>query len=445
MKSEISGFPEFLPNEQIVFNKMMDTVRDHFESYGFIPMDTPAVERVGTLLSKGNDSEIYGLYRLADDKTKTNLGLRFDLTVPFARYVASHNGHMIFPHKRYQIGSVWRGERPQFGRYRQFYQCDVDIIAKDELSIAHDAEIIKLITETLRDLNIPEFTTKINNKKILHGYLSSIIIGDDAENQITDCMRLIDKFGKISLDEFWSGMAEFGIDDKKSAQLRSFLDLEKKGVNDETLKTLKSLNFNSEFNEGVEELEIVMDLLKKFDIEDNYVRISTMLARGLTYYTGTVFETVFKEIKDIGSICGGGRYSGLTQKIAPQSDNFVGVGGTIGITRLVPKLIERGLLPCAKGSTAQLLITVQNRSLVGNYMKLASKFRRLGIKTETYLQDKPLKAQLGYANRKGIKYVLIANDVELLDHKAIIRNMETKEQQVIRTEFMGNEIVTMLR
>lgn len=445
MKSDISGFPEFLPNEQIAFNNVMNTIKEHFELYGFVPMDTPAVERIETLLAKGNDSEIYGLYRLADENSKKSLGLRFDLTVPFARYVSSHHGHMIFPHKRYQIAPVWRGERPQYGRYRQFYQCDVDIIGEDELSISHDAEILKLITETLRDLNIPEFTTKVNNRKILTGFLSHVIVGERAEEKVLECMRLIDKIDKLSVDEFWKGMEEFGISSEDLTKLKSFLEVEKRGSNEEILKMLKPLNFSPEFNKGVSELETVLDLLKKFGIEDRYVKISTSLARGLSYYTGTVFETSFDDVKDIGSISGGGRYDDLTSLVSGSDKKFVGVGASIGISRMVPKLIDKGLLNCSKSTTAQLLVTVQNRTFIGSYMKLSGKFRRLGIKTETYLQDKSLGAQIGYASRKGIKYVLIANDVELLDNKAIIRNLETKEQTVIRTEYMGKEVVDLLR
>lgn len=445
MKSDISGFPEFLPNEQIAFNNVMNTIKEHFELYGFVPMDTPAVERIETLLAKGNDSEIYGLYRLEDENSKKSLGLRFDLTVPFARYVSSHHGHMIFPHKRYQIAPVWRGERPQYGRYRQFYQCDVDIIGEDELSISHDAEILKLITETLRDLNIPEFTTKVNNRKILTGFLSHVIVGERAEEKVLECMRLIDKIDKLSVDEFWKGMEEFGISSEDLTKLKSFLEVEKRGSNEEILKMLKPLNFSPEFNKGVSELETVLDLLKKFGIEDRYVKISTSLARGLSYYTGTVFETSFDDVKDIGSISGGGRYDDLTSLVSGSDKKFVGVGASIGISRMVPKLIDKGLLNCSKSTTAQLLVTVQNRTFIGSYMKLSGKFRRLGIKTETYLQDKSLGAQIGYASRKGIKYVLIANDVELLDNKAIIRNLETKEQTVIRTEYMGKEVVDLLR
>ena len=444
MKTKISGFPEFLPNEQIVFNTIKDSIKEHFESYGFIPMDTPAVERIETLLSKGNDSEIYGIYRLADNNSKKSLGLRFDLTVPFARYVASYYGEMTFPHKRYQIAPVWRGERPQFGRYRQFYQCDMDVIGEESLSFAYDAEIIKLLTEILQDLKAPDFTTYINNRKILSGFLKQIIGEKDVDDKIIECMRLIDKMDKISVDEFWKSISNFGISDENATKLKSFLEVDKRGSNEVILRTLKPLNFNEEYNTGINELEEVISLLKKVGLEDSYVKISTKLARGLSYYTSTVFETVFNDLKNVGSIGGGGRYDDLTSKISADK-KFVGVGASIGISRLIPKLIERGIIKCEKSSTAQLLVTVQNRKFLSTYMKLSNSFRRLGIKTETYLQDKPLGSQIGYASKKGIKYVLIANEVELLDNKAIIRNLETREQSVIRTKFMGAEVLSLFR
>ncbi len=438
MKSDISGFPEFLPNEQISFNNAVNTIKNHFESYGFAPMDTPAVERINTLLAKGNDNEIYGLYRLADKNDKKDLGLRFDLTIPLARYVSSYNGYLIFPFKRYQVSPVWRGERPQFGRYRQFYQCDIDIIGNGELSIAHDAEIISLINNALLALNIPKFSTKINNRKILSGFLKSFV----NEDKITDTIRLIDKIDKISSEEFNETIKKYNIESKDADKIKNFLEAEKKGDNSEIISWLKGLNFNAEFASGVSELEEVINLLKKFGIEDRFIKISMKLARGLTYYTGSVFETTFDDINDIGSIAGGGRYDDLTAMISDKK--FPGVGGTIGISRLIPKLFEIGHLKYDKFSTAQLLVTVQNRNFIGSYMKLSEKFRKLGIKTETYLQEKNLGIQLSYASKKGIKYALIANDVELLENKAIIRNLETKEQTIIRTEYMNKDIIKLL-
>lgn len=439
MKSDISGFPEFLPNEQIVFSQMLDSIKNYFESYGFVPMDTPAVERVSTLLSKGNDNEIYGLYRLADKNFKKDLGLRFDLTVPLARYIASKFGHIVFPHKRYQISPVWRGERPQFGRYRQFYQCDIDIVGDGELSIEHDAEIIKIVIETLQALQLPSFTTKINNRKILYSFLKTII----AEEKIDDLVRIIDKMDKITNSEFIESVESIGLNKKNIDRLDSFLKAKNLSCNIEVLQWLKSLNFGPEFGVGVNELESVISLLKKFDINDKDVKISMGLARGLTYYTGNVFETIFDDVKGAGSIAAGGRYDNLVSML---SDKKVpGVGASIGITRLISKLFDQSFIKCKKSSTAELLITTQNRNFISSYMKLSNKFRELGIKTETYLQDKPLGQQLSYASRKGISHVLIANDIELLEDEAIIRNLDTKEQSTIRTKYMGKEIISLIR
>jgi len=439
MKANISGFPEFLPNEQIVFNKVLQSIRDHFELYGFVPMETAAVEKVDVLLAKGNDNEIYGLYRLADENSKKDLGLRFDLTVPLARYVTQNAGELIFPFKRYQIAPVWRGERPQYGRYRQFYQCDVDIIGDGTLSIDHDAEIISLVTWALSTLRIPDFHTRINNRKILTGFFSKLV----KASNLVDAIRLIDKSDKISLEEFESGMIKLLNNEKDFSKVESFLNAEKRGSMEEVLNWLQSLSFGDEFTQGVEELSAVVQTLRKLGLSNERLKISTKLARGLTYYTGTIFETVFDDIKDLGSIAGGGRYEDLTTTLG-NSKKYPGVGATIGISRLVPKFIELGLVNADKKSTADLLITVQDRSFVSYYMKLANKFRALGVKTETYLQDKPLGAQLSYANKKGINFVLIANEMELLDSKAIIRNLKTKEQKIIHTEFIGNEVKQIL-
>lgn len=452
MKNDISGFPEFLPNEQIVFNRVMDSIKAHFESYGFVPMDTPAVERIETLLAKGNDSEIYGIYRLADESSKKSLGLRFDLTVPFARYIAAYHGEMVFPHKRYQIAPVWRGERPQSGRYRQFYQCDIDVIGENALSIEHDAEVLKLITEILLDLNLPKFTTQINNRKVLTGFLWHIMDGNSNEDKdklgqrITECVRLIDKMKKISAEEFWEQLKEFDICDEGIEKLRLFLDLERNACsNAEVLNYLKQQEFGLEFSAGVNELETVVNLLTTFGIDDKCVRISTSLARGLSYYTGTVLETTFDEMADIGSICGGGRYDNLTATISKSNINFVGVGASVGISRIVPKLVEKGWLRCDKLTPAELLVTVQDRKFLGDYMRISGKFRELGIKTETYLENKPLAAQMSYANRKKIRYALIANEEELIQKRAILRNLETKEQKVVDLENIEEEIFAKIR
>ncbi|MDR2723873.1 MAG: histidine--tRNA ligase [Holosporaceae bacterium] len=440
MRSDISGFPEFLPNEQIVFNRIIDTIKEQFEFYGFAPMETAAAERISTLLAKGNDNEIYGLYRIADENSKKSIGLRFDLTVPLARYVVSNAGQLIFPHKRYQISPVWRGERPQQGRYRQFYQCDIDVIGDGNLSIEYDAEIISIVINVLRSLDIPDFHTKLNNRKILSGFLKTIV----AENEIVETIKLIDKIEKISPEEFDKTIEKFIISPERIQQLKTFLNVEKIGDNFEILKWLETMNLNEEYNCGVVELNNILQLLKKLKIEDSLVKISPKLARGLTYYTGTVFETIFDgSMRTIGSISGGGRYDNLTELMSNRI--FPGVGATIGISRLIPKLMEEGFLKSDKLSPATVLVTVQDRKFIGNYIEIAHELRRIGIKTETYLQDKNLGAQLSYADKKGYNFVVMANEMELLEKKAIIKNLKTREQNIIHFESMEKEVLEFLK
>jgi histidyl-tRNA synthetase len=441
MSSDISGFPVFLPNEQIAFNEVVDKIRGQFELFGFIPMDTPAVERLETLLAKGNDNEIYGIYRVSDPDAKKDLALRFDLTVPFARYVVSRNGSMIFPHRRYQISPVWRGERPQHGRYRQFYQCDVDIVGDGALSLAHDAEIIYLIVETIKTLGVQNFSAKINNRKMLCGFLKTVA----SEKSIPEIVRIIDKMGKISAEEAAKAFLNYEMSGENIEKLYNFIDVvERSRDGDEAIQWLYSLQQNDEFLTGVAELEEVWQYLKKWGTNEKHLKLSAKLARGLNYYTGTVFEVIFDGADDFGSIAGGGRYDNLASTLS--SDKiFPGVGASIGVSRLAPKLFEMGLLNRDKSTPAELLVTVQQRNFLNSYICIAHKFRKIGVKTEVYLQEKNLGAQMNYANRRGFRNVLIANDTELLDNKAIIRNLLTKKQTTIETESIGTEILWLLR
>jgi histidyl-tRNA synthetase len=288
-------------------------------------------------------------------------------------------------------------------------------------------------------MEVPDFTVKLNNRKVLSRFVATVA----GDANVDDIIRLIDKSDKISEDEFVESMKTYGLEKRKITKLLSFMESDKKQTNAEILKWLRGFSFGEEFSSGVDELEQVINLLKKFYIDDDKVKISMGLARGLSYYTGSVFETTLNDIKDIGSIAAGGRYDNLTSLMSDK--RIPGVGASIGVTRLLTKLFEIGHIKCDKMSTAQLLVTVQNRDFIGSYMSLSNKFRQLGINTETYLQDKPLGAQLSYASKKGINYVLIANEMELLEDKAIIRNLMTKEQKVIRTASIGKEELKFLK
>lgn len=438
MKADISGFPEFFPNEQIAFDSVKSKIVENFELYGFSPLDTVAVERVSTLLSKGNDNEIYGLFRLADSSDKKDLGLRFDLTVPLARYVSSYYNELVFPFRRYQIAPVWRGERPQYGRYRQFYQCDIDIIGNGNLSLNHDAEVISAVVRTLEKIGVPTFHTYINNRKILTGFLKTLV----AENKVLGLVRILDKFDHMSFETLKKQVIDFGLSDEKFGLLENFLEGGRGRDNFATIQWLRTMHVNEEFIAGVDELNTVLELLKQVGISDDVVKISLKLARGLNYYTGAIFETKIDNEPELGSISGGGRYDNLTTLLSKHK--CPGVGATIGISRLIPKLMEKGIVDTKKSSPAQILVTVQKPEYLGAYFRIAENFRKFGVKTEIYLQEKNLSAQLTYANKKGIRYVFMANDVELLEGNGIIRNLDTGEQQIVRTQFVGKTLHDIL-
>ncbi|NDB86978.1 MAG: histidine--tRNA ligase family protein, partial [Alphaproteobacteria bacterium] len=283
MLTNISGFPELLPKEQIGFNKVIEKIKAQFELNGFTPLDTPAVERVSTLLAKGNDSEIYGLHRLSDSagSKEKDLALRFDLTVPLARYVAQHYGQLTFPYRRYHIAPVWRGERPQDGRYRQFYQCDIDIIGDSALPILYDAECLSVIYNVFRSIGLERFVIKINNRFLLTGLIKSFGVSGDL---VSSVMRTIDKAEKISKEALALELHNDGISESNIEILRDLIV--KRLSNEEWMKYLPTICSDEEFIAGLRELEQVVQSLYKFGVPDNYIQIDPTLARGLNYYTG---------------------------------------------------------------------------------------------------------------------------------------------------------------
>lgn len=420
MISKISGFPEYLPEYQIAFNKVIDVIKRHFELYGFCPLETPAVERVSTLLAKGNDSEIYGIYRLADERDKKDLALRFDLTVPLARYVAQHSEELVFPYRRYHIAPVWRGERPQAGRYRQFYQCDIDIIDSADLPITCDAEVLRVVYGILKELNL-DFEIKINNKKILDGMLR-YILGDAAD--LAPILRIIDKKDKITSEEFSTQLENAGMD---ASQIKKMLDFFEVGCdNNSTIERLQEITFNDEFCSGVKELQELYSSMLAFGIDPSNIAIDLKLARGLTYYTGSIFETKLRGVEFSGSISGGGRYDNLTSLFCKKK--YPGVGVTLGITRLIPILFEQGLVRTDEKTPARILVTTQDDDMMNAYICVATALRSRGVNTEVFLQKKKLAHQMTYANKKGFKFAVIANRDELSAGTVNIKNLLTGEQ-----------------
>jgi histidyl-tRNA synthetase len=425
----ISGFPEFLPAEQIVFAQVMDIIREGFERYGFSPIETPAIERKEVLISKGgNEKEIYTLSRLTAEKgedTNTDLALHFDLTVPLARYVAQHKNQLTFPFRRYQMQKVWRGERAQAGRSREFYQCDIDVIGRGALSLLTDAEMPSIIYQIFREMEIGPFVIRINNRKILQGYFQSL---DIPMTQMTEVMRVIDKLEKIGTDKVIAELKEMGLSQATTEKMMDFLGLLGQEVNtDDMLAQLTSMSeINPQFSEGVKELRLVVDGIRAFGLPEAFFQIDLTIARGLDYYTGTVYETRLADHPNLGSICSGGRYDDLTSLFT--EEKLPGVGISIGVTRLVQQLMADGLLNIGAATVAPVLVTAMDEQRTDDYLRLGTTLRNAGIPTEVYLEKARLGNQLKYANKKGFKLAIIAGEDELLKNTVQIKDLEAGEQ-----------------
>lgn len=424
----ISGFPEFLPAEQLLFNRMLDIIRRNFERSGFSPIETPAVERKEVLTAKGGDDrEIYSLSRLrpgdeAGDE-ETDLALHFDLTVPLARYVAMNQHEIAFPFRRYQMQKVWRGERAQAERYREFYQCDIDVIGRGSLGILHDAELPGIIYQIFREINIGHFVIRVSNRRVLQGYFRHLGIADP---RIPEVMHAIDKLEKVGADKVIAELNEsvgMALDTAQNAL--NFLGETR--TTDETLAALRAMDINDEaFTTGLDELQQVVTGIRSFGVPDDYFTIDMSVVRGLEYYTGTIYETQLTAHPEIGSICSGGRYDDLAGFFT--GDKLPGIGISIGLTRLFTKLLKAGVLTPGTATVAPVLVTTFNSARMNDYMAIASQLRAAGIATEIYLEEAGIGKQLKYANRKGFQVVIIIGDDEFAGGIAKIKNMVSGDE-----------------
>lgn len=411
----ISGFPEWLPEERMVEQKWFDHIRRVFESYGYCSIETPSVEELDVISAKGEvDKEIYVLERLHkddDDKSEARLALHFDQTVPLARYVAQHFNDLIFPFKRYQMQRVWRGERPQMGRMREFYQCDIDVINVDHLPIHFDAEVAAIIYEVLAGLDIGRVQLRISNRKILMGFVESLGIED-----AVPVTRIIDKLEKIGEDEVAKQlMQECGLDGTQAASLIALTKTEDIGSIDAK---------NDQMKEGIEELSFVMEQLKH--LPDHAVKADLMIIRGLDYYTGTVYETQLLDVPEFtGSVCSGGRYDDLAGSYI--SKHLPGVGISIGFSRLfdVMRQTHPDKLGIGPKSPADILMVLPNDDQRETAAATARILRERGYKVEMHHGGK-LKKQLAYAERKGIPYIWFPPFEDGQDHE--VKSMDTGEQ-----------------
>ena len=418
----LAGFMELMPNEQILFEQIKQKIERTYQKFGFLPLDTPILELSEVLLAKAGGETEKQIYRF--EKGDTDISMRFDLTVPLAKYVAKNYGNLSFPFRRYQIGKVYRGERTQKGRFREFYQCDIDIIGDGELSIINDAELPSVIYNVFKELGFNDFTIKINNRKILNGLFESL---NQKENAV-EILRIIDKIEKIGKEAVIEELEKIGVPEESINKIIDFIEID--GTTDEKLQKLIDLNIENEtFTTGLNELVQVVKYVRIFGIPDENFMVDLTIARGLDYYTGTVYETFLNQYRELGSVCSGGRYENLAEYYTDK--NLPGVGISIGLTRLFYKLNELKLIKADKKSVAEVLIVpmVEDMSVP---IKLASTLRNNGINTEIFLNDKKLKAKMKYADKLEIPYVIVVGEDEIKAETIKIKNMKTGEEKEVK-------------
>ena len=417
--SILSGFMELLPKEQMVLTRMTDTIKKTFESYGFIPLDTPVLEKSEVLLAKSGGETAKQVYRF--NKGDSDIAMRFDLTVPLARYVAQHYGELTFPFRRYHIGKVYRGEKPQKGRFREFYQCDIDIIGSGSLGIVNDAEIVSVIFSTFKALNIGAFKIMINNRKLLNGYFDYLNIENTVET-----LRIVDKIDKIGRDNVKKELIkEVGISEETAEAVLEFLD-NSGNVSDIIAKLKTYETDNEKFCQGLSELEAVCENIKALGVDEEYFTVNLKIARGLDYYTGTVYETLLCDYPQLGSICSGGRYDELASNYTKQS--LPGVGISIGLSRLFYQLNEVGAIQYDNRCTPTEILFIPMSDTVTYTLEKATEFRNAGYSVEVYMNEGKVAKKLTYANKLGIPYAAIIGEDEMNSGVFKIKDMTSGEQ-----------------
>lgn len=414
--STIAGVMELLPKEQLVFDNIKQTIEDTYKKYQFMPIDTPVIEKNEILFAKGGGETEKQIYEIASDSK--DMSLRFDLTVPLARYVSEHFQDLNFPFKRYHIGKVYRGERNQKGRYREFYQCDIDIIGNNSLSIYNDALLPRVIYEIFNKLDFPEITFKINNRKLLNGFFRSLGIEDS-----TDVLRTIDKKDKIGIENTFEELVKL-TDEKKAKTIVDFI--ENSNSNGELLYKLFDFSDDELFLEGVEELNKVYRYMIDLGIPDDNIKIDLAITRGLDYYTSTVYETFINGYEKIGSVCSGGRYENLASNFTKQK--LPGVGMSIGLTRLFFQLQELGLIDKMARSLTEILVIPMDESINEYAIEVLNNLREKGKSVDIYLESGKFKKKMTYADKLGVKKVIILGEDELNKREVSIKDMETGEQ-----------------
>ena len=422
----LSGFMELLPQPQQQMERMMDILRRTYSLYGFTPLDTPVIEASEVLLAKGGGETEKQIYRF--QKGDADLALRFDLTVPLAKYVTLHYNDLSFPFRRYQIGKVYRGERAQRGRFREFYQADIDIIGDGKLDITNEAEIPAIIYQTFTSLGLKRFQIRVNNRKILNGFYAMLGLTE----QSGDIMRTVDKLDKIGAEKVRTLLVdECGVSAESAGEILKFIAIT--GGNEQVLAALESYRGRNEvFDEGLDQLNTVVKYLSAFGVPAENFAVDLTIARGLDYYTGTVYETTLLDHPEIGSVCSGGRYDNLAEYYTDRQ--LPGVGISIGLTRLFYVLGEQGLLnPDLPTAPADVLILPMTAEL-SPAVTLATRLRAAGIRTQLYTEQKKFKAKMSYADKLGVPYVVFLGDDEIAGNVVACKDMTSGEQTTLPFE-----------
>ena len=429
----LSGFMELLPQPQQQMERMMEILRQTYSLYGFTPLDTPVIEASEVLLAKGGGETEKQIYRF--QKGDADLALRFDLTVPLAKYGALHGGELSFPFRRYQIGKVYRGERAQRGRFREFYQADIDVIGDGKLDITNEAEIPSIIYQTFTRLGLQRFQIRVNNRKILNGFYAMLGLTE----QSGDIMRTVDKLDKIGADKVRQLLlSDCGLTDAQAEEILKFIAIT--GENRQVLAALGGYTGRSDlFDQGLSELNTVVKYLADFGVPEENFAVDLTIARGLDYYTGTVYETTLLDHPEIGSVCSGGRYDNLAEYYTDRQ--LPGVGISIGLTRLFYVLGEQKMLnPDLPTAPADVLVIPMTEDLAPA-ISLSTKLRAAGIRTQLYTEQKKFKAKMSYADRLGVPYVIFLGDDEIAAGVVACKDMASGEQ----TKLSADDTLALIR
>lgn len=427
--SILPGFMELLPEEQAEFDALRASIEAVFRTYGFWSLDTPAIEKNEVLFAKGGGETTKQIYRIEKGEHSTEQSLRFDLTVPLARYVAQHAGELAFPFHRYQIAKVYRGERAQKGRYREFYQCDIDIVGREVLGISNDAEILRVIDQALTSLQLDGHVFHLNHRRLLNGYLRHLKVDD-----VASVLQILDKKEKIGAQKTAVLWSELGLSEVQIQSLLEFIEptasMEEKKIRlQKYAESMTDMQAKEEYSQGLTELMMVLDELQLYGVPSERVTIDLAITRGLDYYTGIVFETFLMAAPNLGSICSGGRYEDLASNFS--KEKFPGVGMSIGLTRLYSYLREREK---EKEPYIEAIVLPMTEEEKGYAIRVAEQLRAAGLRTLLYLEAGKFKKKMTYANRVQARFALIVGEEEMKNNMVSVKNLLDGEQETLALE-----------